>query len=63
MAAYHSMAVALGQAGLLKELLSVIQFMKEKPKKVKNMRRKNWDPELQPDVVIYNAVRVKNIPW
>lgn len=63
MAAYHSVAVTLGQAGLLKELLSVIQFMKEKPKKVKNKRQKNWNPELQPDVVIYNAVRLECSRW
>lgn len=61
MAAYHSIAVTLGQAGLLKELLNIIQLMKEKPKKVKNMRYKNWNHELQPDIVVYNAVRVKNI--
>ncbi|KAG8384268.1 hypothetical protein BUALT_Bualt04G0100700 [Buddleja alternifolia] len=56
MAAYHSLAVTLGQAGLLKELLNVIESMKEKPKKISNMRRKNWKPELQPDIVIFNAV-------
>ncbi|EYU44501.1 hypothetical protein MIMGU_mgv1a002053mg [Erythranthe guttata] len=56
MAAYHSLAVTLGQAGLLKELLSVIESMKIKPKKIRNMRRKNWNPELQPDNVIFNAV-------
>lgn len=57
MAAYHCLSVILGQAGLLKELLSVIESMREKPKKIKNMRRKNWSPELQPDIVIFNAVR------
>lgn len=57
MAAYHSLAVTLGQAGFLKELLNVIEVMKEKPKKIRNMRRKNWNPELQPDIVIFNAVR------
>lgn len=62
MAAYHSIAVALGQAGLLKELLNIIQLMKEKPKKVKNMRYKNWNPELQPDIVVYNAVLNACVP-
>lgn len=62
MAAYHSIAVALGQAGRLKELLNIIQFMKEKPKKIKNMRHKNWDPELQPDIVVYNAVLNACVP-
>lgn len=57
MAAYHCLAVILGQAGLVKELINVIESMKEKPKRIKNMRRKNWSPELQPDIVIFNAVR------
>lgn len=57
MAAYHCIAVILGQAGLLKELLNLIECMKEKPKRIKNMKRKNWNPVLQPDVVIFNAVR------
>lgn len=57
MAAYHSLAVTLGQAGFLKELLNVIESMKEKPKRFRNMRRKNWNPELQPDIVVFNAVR------
>lgn len=56
MAAYHSVSVTLGQAGLLKELIKIIDCMKEKPKKIKNMRRKNWDPVLLPDIVVYNAV-------
>ncbi|GER30982.1 pentatricopeptide repeat-containing protein [Striga asiatica] len=56
MAAYHCLAVTLGQAGLIKELLSVVDSMKEKPKKIRNMRRKNWNPELQPDIVIFNAI-------
>ncbi|KAL0332347.1 UNVERIFIED_CONTAM: Pentatricopeptide repeat-containing protein, chloroplastic [Sesamum calycinum] len=56
MAAYHSLAVTLGQAGFLKELLNVIESMKAKPKKIRNMRRKNWNPELLPDIVIFNAV-------
>ncbi|KAL3844675.1 hypothetical protein ACJIZ3_002078 [Penstemon smallii] len=56
MAAFHSMAVTLGQSGCLKELINVIESMKEKPKKIKNLRSKNWDPVLQPDIVIFNAV-------
>ncbi|KAL6573054.1 hypothetical protein OROHE_002530 [Orobanche hederae] len=56
MAAYHSLAVTLGQYGLLKELLNIVESMKEKPKKIRNMRRRNWDPELQPDIIIFNAV-------
>ncbi|KAK6125263.1 hypothetical protein DH2020_041007 [Rehmannia glutinosa] len=56
MAAYHCLAVTLGQAGFIKELLNVIESMKEKPKKIRNMRRKNWNPELQPDIIIFNSV-------
>lgn len=58
MASYHSLAVALGQAGLLKELVNVIEFLKKKPKKVKNIQH----PELQPDVVIFNAVLNACVP-
>ncbi|KAJ4965168.1 hypothetical protein NE237_017017 [Protea cynaroides] len=57
MPAYHSIAVTLGQAGLVKELLSVIESMRQKPsRKTKNMNHKNWDPSLEPDLVVYNAV-------
>ncbi|XP_022843783.1 pentatricopeptide repeat-containing protein At5g67570, chloroplastic [Olea europaea var. sylvestris] len=62
MAAYHSLAVTLGQAGFLKELVNVIEFMKEKPKKIKNVKYKNWDPVLQPDVVVFNAVLNACVP-
>lgn len=58
MAAYHSMAVTLGQSGLIKELLNLIESMRQKPSKmIKNLRRKSWDPVLEPDLVVYNAVR------
>nr|XP_043618136.1 pentatricopeptide repeat-containing protein At5g67570, chloroplastic-like [Erigeron canadensis] len=57
MAAYHCIAIALGQSGLLKELVNVIDCMKQQPSKIaKKTRRKNWDPVLQPDLVVYNAV-------
>ncbi|PON66774.1 Tetratricopeptide-like helical domain containing protein [Parasponia andersonii] len=57
MAAYHSIAVTLGQSGRLKELLNIIELMRQKPsRKTKNMHFKNWDPVLEPDVVVYNAV-------
>ncbi|XP_078430331.1 tetratricopeptide repeat (TPR)-like superfamily protein [Wolffia australiana] len=57
MAAYHSIAVTLGQAGLLKELVNVMECMKIKPsKRPRNVWRRDWDPSLQPDVVIYNAM-------
>lgn len=57
MAAYHSIAVTLGQSGLVKELLNIVECMRQKPyKKIRNMRRKNWDRSVEPDVVIFNAV-------
>lgn len=57
MAAYRSVAVTLGQAGQLKELVNIIECMKQKPsKKTKNFRYKNWNPVLEPDLVVYNAV-------
>lgn len=58
MAAYHSIAVTLGQAGMVRELISTIEQMKERPpKNIENMRSKSWDPTLQPDIVVYNSVR------
>ncbi|KAG6663093.1 hypothetical protein CIPAW_02G002000 [Carya illinoinensis] len=56
MAAYHSIAVTLGQAGLVKELISIMECMRLKPSKRVKAGRKNWDPTLEPDMVIYNAV-------
>ncbi|KAF5749679.1 hypothetical protein HS088_TW03G00004 [Tripterygium wilfordii] len=56
MAAYHSIAVTLGQAGLLKELVDAIETMKQRPKRIRNMCLRNWDPVLEPDVVVFNAV-------
>ncbi|XP_058081830.1 pentatricopeptide repeat-containing protein At5g67570, chloroplastic isoform X2 [Magnolia sinica] len=63
MPAYHSIAVTLGQAGLVKELVGIIECMKQKPsKKIKNMCRKNWDPCLEPDLVVFNAVLNACVP-
>ncbi|KAK3151317.1 hypothetical protein QOZ80_3AG0244350 [Eleusine coracana subsp. coracana] len=57
MPAYHSIAVTLGRAGLLNELIKIIECMRQRPsKKVMKMRRKDWDPSLKPDVLIYNSV-------
>ncbi|KAL5202325.1 hypothetical protein ABZP36_013277 [Zizania latifolia] len=57
MAAYHSIAVTLGRAGLINELIKIIEYMKQKPsKRVMKTRRKDWDPSLEPDVLIYNSV-------
>ncbi|KAE9614240.1 putative tetratricopeptide-like helical domain, pentacotripeptide-repeat region of PRORP [Lupinus albus] len=70
-AAYHSIAVTLGQAGLMKDLMNIVELMRQKPKAVKFMHNKNWDPVIEPDLVIYNAVlnacvpskRWKGVSW
>ncbi|KAK4253455.1 hypothetical protein QN277_010125 [Acacia crassicarpa] len=55
--AYHSIAVTLGQAGRMKELFDVIDIMQLPPKKkFKVGALGNWDPRLEPDVIVYNAV-------
>ncbi|KAL6845396.1 hypothetical protein ACP4OV_024891 [Aristida adscensionis] len=57
MAAYHCIAVTLGQAGLVKELFDVIDCMCSPPKKkFKLGPLQNLDPRLEPDLVVYNAV-------
>ncbi|KAL5834032.1 hypothetical protein ACOSQ3_017706 [Xanthoceras sorbifolium] len=55
--AYHCIAVTLGQAGYIKELFDVIDTMRSPPKKkFKTGVFEAWDPRLEPDIVIYNAV-------
>lgn len=59
MAAYHSIAVTLGKAGYLPQLLHLIETLKEgsKRKNVKGSPRElNWDGHLEPDIVVFNAV-------
>mgnify|MGYP003702102229 CR=1 FL=1 len=56
MAAYHCIAVTLGQSGLVKELFDVIDRMRSPPKKFKLSPIQNWDPRLEPDLIEYNAV-------
>nr|UPT49095.1 pentatricopeptide repeat protein AaPPR47 [Agave angustifolia] len=57
LAAYHCIAVTLGQAGLMKDLFDVIDYMRAPPeKKFKLGPLQKWDPRLEPDLVIYNAV-------
>ena len=64
MPAYHSIAVTLGRAGFLKELIKIIEYMRQKPsKRVMTMRRKDWDPSLEPDVLVYNSVRIPSYPF
>ncbi|KAL6201573.1 hypothetical protein ACLB2K_025286 [Fragaria x ananassa] len=55
--AYHSIAITLGQAGHIKELFDVIDTMRSPPKKkFKTGTLGKWDPRLEPDVTVYNAV-------
>ncbi|GFQ04452.1 pentatricopeptide repeat-containing protein at1g30610 chloroplastic [Phtheirospermum japonicum] len=55
--AYRCIAVTLGQAGHMKELFDVIDTMRSPPKKkFKTNYFEKWDPRLEPDVVVYNAV-------
>ncbi|KAM7500453.1 hypothetical protein LguiA_024867 [Lonicera macranthoides] len=55
--AYHCIAVTLGQAGHMKELFDVIDSMRSPPKKkFKAGILQQWDPRLEPDIVVYNAV-------
>ncbi|XP_068656324.1 pentatricopeptide repeat-containing protein At1g30610, chloroplastic isoform X2 [Aristolochia californica] len=57
MVAYHCIAVTLGQAGHMKELFDVIDCMRALPeKKFKTGMLERWDPRLEPDVIVYNAV-------
>lgn len=55
--AYQCIAVTLGKAGFLKELFDVIDSMRSPPKKkFKTGVIGKWDPELEPDIMVYNAV-------
>ncbi|KAH9287850.1 hypothetical protein KI387_031967, partial [Taxus chinensis] len=57
MPAYHSIAVTLGQAGYIKELLDLMDCMQSGPdKKLENVPLRHWNPCLQPDLVVYNAL-------
>lgn len=56
--AYHSIAITLGQAGHMKELFDAIDTMQSPPKKkFKTGALEKWDPRLEPDIIVYNAVR------
>ncbi|XP_027354230.1 pentatricopeptide repeat-containing protein At1g30610, chloroplastic isoform X2 [Abrus precatorius] len=58
--AYHSIAVTLGQAGYMKELFDVIDIMQSPPKKkFKTGIFENWDPRLEPDIVLNACVKRK----
>ncbi|EPS57255.1 hypothetical protein M569_17565, partial [Genlisea aurea] len=62
MAAYHSLAVTLGQSGFLRELISVVESMRVKPNNARNVKFKSWSPELEPDIVIFNAILNACVP-
>ncbi|KAL5977063.1 hypothetical protein ACLOJK_021405 [Asimina triloba] len=60
LAAYHCIAVTLGQAGYMKELFDVIDCMRTLPEKKFNLGMlTKWDPRLEPDIFIYNAVMLE----
>ena len=49
--------MTLGQAGLVKELFDVIDCMRSPPRKKFMVGPvQNWDPQLEPDLIVYNAV-------
>ncbi|KAM7263245.1 hypothetical protein ACFE04_000928 [Oxalis oulophora] len=55
--AYRCVSVTLGQAGHIKELFDVIDVVRSPPKKkFKTGVIEKWDPRLEPDLVVYNAV-------
>ncbi|KAK1412144.1 hypothetical protein QVD17_33150 [Tagetes erecta] len=55
--AYHCIAVTLGQAGHMRELFHVIDTMRSPPKKkLATGVLQKWDPRLEPDIIVYNAV-------
>ncbi|KAK9749738.1 hypothetical protein RND81_02G146700 [Saponaria officinalis] len=54
--AYHTIAVTLGQAGYMRELFDVIDSMRLMPTNFKIEGFEDWDPRLEPDIVVYNAV-------
>ncbi|XP_021728036.1 pentatricopeptide repeat-containing protein At1g30610, chloroplastic-like isoform X2 [Chenopodium quinoa] len=63
---YRSIAVTLGQVGHMKELFEVIDNMRSMPKNFKVEDHDDWDPRLEPDIVIYHAVLngcVKSKQW
>lgn len=55
--AYRCIAVTLGQAGHMRELFHVIDSMRSPPKKkLPTSVLQKWDPRLEPDIIVYNAV-------
>ncbi|KAL3688636.1 hypothetical protein R1sor_014945 [Riccia sorocarpa] len=62
MAAYHSVAVTLGQAGFLEELLDLIAALRRGLKNIKwDLKLENYGV-LDPDLVIFNAVLNACVP-
>ena len=61
LAAYHCISVTLGQAGLMKELFDIMDCMRSPPKKKFHLGLdRKWDPRVEPDIVVYNAVSFLN---
>lgn len=56
MAAYHSIAVTLGQAGFLEELLDLIPSLRKGPRSTKYLLNLKNHGALSPDIIIFNAV-------
>eukprot|EP00252_Welwitschia_mirabilis_P027552 TRINITY_DN947_c0_g1_i2.p1 TRINITY_DN947_c0_g1~~TRINITY_DN947_c0_g1_i2.p1 ORF type:complete len:396 (+),score=61.28 TRINITY_DN947_c0_g1_i2:119-1306(+) len=57
MASYHSIAVTLGQAGYIRELVDLMDTLRRGPDKdILKLPLRNWNPCLHPDVVVYNAL-------
>ncbi|KAJ0435528.1 putative tetratricopeptide-like helical domain superfamily [Helianthus annuus] len=55
--AYHCIVITLGQAGHMRELFHVIDTMRSPPnKKLATGVLQKWDPRLEPDIIVYNAV-------
>ncbi|XP_062211658.1 pentatricopeptide repeat-containing protein At5g67570, chloroplastic isoform X2 [Phragmites australis] len=53
---YTKLLSILGKSSRATEALRVFTIMQKPSKKVMKMRRKDWDPSLEPDVLIYNSV-------
>lgn len=60
---YRSICVTLGQAGHMKELFDVIDSMRSMPKSFKIQVHDDWDPRIEPDIVIYNAVSALSLEY
>ncbi|XWS45137.1 hypothetical protein CRYUN_Cryun15aG0111000 [Craigia yunnanensis] len=64
---YTKLLSVLGKARRPQEVLRIFNLMLKPSKRIKNMRRKNWDPVLEPDLVVLNACvplhQWKGVSW